>query len=471
MKEKRGLLDQASASLSKALRDALGDAVLEFGHDFKEEYAADRSLSIRKDKEDLSSPLVIIGAVIAAIEDIDSAFKSRTEKYLSEENTEDIVFRNSALLGRLIHLRTPNEKANKRSLPWDGKEATRRLEYIHKRFQAVLQLGMFDQDNARSLLNEIREVDAELRNTKARLEIDLPRLARLHISTIGSSHKLPGDRNNDDFNLTDGFGRLSVEDTDNGADPSKKTVVVFDESGCIPAYELLGLSRLGRDIHSLVLVGDKHQLPPYDPASTGGRRNARRPIRNVPQMRSLLDASTLTADTGKILLSTQYRVPKDIADMLNQRVYRGQYNTCPRANVPLSGLRMVNVPFAEDRRRKYVNPNEIQEGLVLLQKLRLDYDISNTLIITPVRIHLYAASVAIVFSACALEPLMNHRAKQLTFSYSPIVFGFRKLLSTRTSKGNSSSKSKGLMTGEGSNSRPMSFPLTNAKVRKRMQLF
>jgi len=99
---------------------------------------------------------------------------------------------------------------------------------------------------------------------------------------------------------------------------------------------------------------------------------------------SLLDASTLTIDCGKVMLTTQYRVPKDLADMLNQRVYRGQYNTCPKAGVPISGLRMVDVPWSESPRKKYVNPNEVERGLRLLNQLSLEGGIFSTLVITPV---------------------------------------------------------------------------------------
>ena len=77
--------------------------------------------------------------------------------------------------------------------------------------------------------------------------------------------------------------------------------------------------------------------------------------------------------------------------MLNHRVYRGQYNTCPHSKVPLSGLHMVHVDYSESPNRKYVNPNEIQEGLDLLNVLNLDSEISGTLIITPVRSYLSAA--------------------------------------------------------------------------------
>ena len=178
------------------------------------------------------------------------------------------------------------------------------------------------------------------------------------MSTIGSSHKLLAkdnrkckdncnDDSDDDVNdnaarLAEILGRLSVREKTSR--PSKETICIFDESGCIPAYEFLGLSRLDRSTKALMLVGDKHQLPPYDPmqsmnynrdkkhGSSGNKRDTR------TKVLSLLDTSALTTDTGKVLLDTQYRVPRDIAEMLNARVYRGQYKTCPHAKVPNSGL-------------------------------------------------------------------------------------------------------------------------------------
>ena len=82
--------------------------------------------------------------------------------------------------------------------------------------------------------------------------------------------------------------------------------------------------------------------------------------------------------------------------MLNHRVYRGQYKTCPHAKVPLSGLRMIHVDYRESPNRKYVNPNEIQEGLKLLNEINLDSEISGILIITPVRSYLLLVFLTIV---------------------------------------------------------------------------
>ena len=102
--------------------------------------------------------------------------------------------------------------------------------------------------------------------------------------------------------------------------------------------------------------------------------------------------------------------------MLNHRVYRGQYKTCPHAKVPLSGLRMIHVDYRESPNRKYVNPNEIQEGLKLLNELNLDSEISGILIITPVRSYLLLVFLRIVIYSHIEIPL-QYKNQQREFEY------------------------------------------------------
>jgi hypothetical protein len=45
---------------------------------------------------------------------------------------------------------------------------------------------------------------------------------------------------------------------------------------------------------------------------------------------------------------------------------------------------MVNVPWKDSPRRNYVNPNEVDEGIRLVEKLSSDNEISNIMVITPV---------------------------------------------------------------------------------------
>ena len=395
LREKRELLIKASVSLSNSLRGKIAEVVRSFGTHFNEAYAFNRSEDIEKNRIDLTSPLSIISSVRAVVEDITTLLdetKNQGSRYVHEDKTSALIVRHTALLGRLVPIRPDNEQDDKSS-PWNAKEATRRLQFILDHFTKILDIELFSEENARALYKEKTESDDAYKTLFERLSIELPKLARLHMSTIGSSHRLPGGNNESDGGLAGRLQDLFISDSDEVTVLDRPmdllpmdTIVIFDESGCIPSYELLGLSRLGRAIKSLVLVGDKKQLPPYDPMQgRKGRRNSRRSNLNE-QLSSLLDSSALTVDSEKVMLTTQYRVPKDIADMLNHRVYRGQYNTCPLASVPLSGLHMLNVPWSESQFRKYVNPNEVERGISMLEKLVLDYDISSTLVITPVRV-------------------------------------------------------------------------------------
>ncbi len=355
LQEKRDMLDAASKNLSKALRCKLSEIVQCFGRRFNEEYTAkERSVEIEENSTEFSSPLSIISATKEAILDIGDALdvKSIGSKYVSEERTSRVIIDHSALLGRLIPIRTSKEQADKKSKPWDAKEATNRLRFILNRLTDALVLPIFDPDNATSIYKTKTEADEAYKKLRVRLEEELPDKARLHMSTIGSSHKLPTySRNSGRDDLVDRFGQLSVNDSDDddSIHLSKDTICIFDESGCIPIYELLGVSRLGRTIKSIILVGDKHQLPPYDPMQgrhnghrkKNGSAGTRRKGNDGPKILSLLDASALTIDTGKVMLTSQYRVPRDIAEMLNARVYRGQYTTCQSAKVPDSGMASV----------------------------------------------------------------------------------------------------------------------------------
>jgi hypothetical protein len=352
LQERRNLLIAATEKLKQALLSEIAEKVRRFGLHFNEDSAAIRSDEIEKNRVGLSSPIKVIDAVTRAKLDIKNLLQAAAEegsKYVSEESASDVIVRHSDLLGRLVYIRPDSDEAKKKSDPWDAKEATKRLAYIFLRFREVLKLSMFSPDNAQNLYSEKGAVDEEYKAVKSRLESELPALARLHMSTIGSSHRISTKKEiNSDGDLTRKFGQLIFNDREEDceSDPPKETICIFDESGCIPAYELLGLTRLGRPIKALLLVGDKHQLPPYDPTQgrsfgrgnsfgndTGTGQNKR-----DEKVQSLLDVSALTVDSGKILLTIQYRVPRDIAEMLNLRVYRGNYKTCPNARVPMSGM-------------------------------------------------------------------------------------------------------------------------------------
>ncbi len=201
-------------------------------------------------------------------------------------------------------------------------------------------------------------------------------------------------------------------------------------------YEFLGLSRLGRIIVCLVCVGDKNQLPPYDPGCSrtivrhikgskqGGRHKTFRPTVSAETIKSLLDASQLTLD-GKIKLTTQYRVPRDIANLLDARIYKGDYVTPLSCKVPLNGFHFVHVTVCK-RRKKYVNENEIRLCLDLAENsLREGSD--SIMVLTPVslrkRLTFLWKQNCVVLSGCVC---------QLKFC-AFVLF----ISSTRSSKGNS----------------------------------
>ena len=203
------------------------------------------------------------------------------------------------------------------------------------------------------------------------------------MSTIGSSHKISTMKERE---LEDQMDLLSLEDSS-----AKETVVIFDEAGCIPSFELLGLSRLGRNIQSIVLVGDKNQLPPYNPSNNTNKSKTKNrrgnyfvKNENNDSLKSLLDVSNMSMIDEKILLKTQYRVPKDIADLLNVHVYKGDYITCPNSPIPSRGLNIVHCMEDYSENRKYINLWEVDKALSLFYKLKRNPCVANILIITPV---------------------------------------------------------------------------------------
>jgi hypothetical protein len=392
LKEKQELLQNVSCGLTVSIRDAIATEVENFGDLFHVHRAQNKARRIRDDKVDLMSPLVIIRYINDTIKDVTSILPELKGDKVIEEDARRVVLDKDAILSGLFKIRTdPEIEENPRS--WDRTSATKHLIDICKRLRNVLQLEICDEEKANDLYHQLDQTKENYRALYKRLEVELPKVARVHMSTIGSSHRLPV---RDDSDFADKFGRMSVADFSDSdeeyEEDQKETIVIFDEAGCIPSYELLGLSRLGRDIQALILVGDKYQLPPYDasqgrlakPPQYDNRRRFRRDAHVPKSLKSLLDVSELSIEDSKVMLTTQYRVPKDIADILNTRIYKGTYNTCPSANVPNLGLNVVDVPEDLNPRKKYVNSNEVERGLELVDELSLDHRIRNILIITPV---------------------------------------------------------------------------------------
>jgi hypothetical protein len=157
LSKKRELLIKASGSLSNSLRGKIAEVVRLFGTHFDEVNAFDRSESIEENSDELTSPLSIISAVRAVVEDISGLLddrKKQDSRYVHEDRTTDLIVRHTALLGRLIPIRPDNEKGTKTSPPWNAKEATRRLQFILDHFTEALDVELFSEENARALYKE-----------------------------------------------------------------------------------------------------------------------------------------------------------------------------------------------------------------------------------------------------------------------------------------------------------------------------
>jgi hypothetical protein len=331
--------------------------------------------------------------IVDTVADAHRAIQPLLEKALpglKESEVDDVCLSYSSILGKLLPVRSDDMRKEK-SWTIFRKEVRLALVHIRTCLESLLKSAVFSLNNAETLELAARQADESLNGAAQRLEGELASNARVLLSTIGSSHKLPvdGDDEEDDGGVLGLLSRLKISSSQ-----MKKTIVVFDEAGCIPSYELLGLSRLGRSIDSLVCVGDKNQLPPYDPSSSrdyNKNRNAPRGAKSRQQsvtqqtsVKSLLDVSKLTTDTGKVKLTRQYRVPRDIANLLNARIYLGDYVTAPECRAPSRGFNFVDVP--EDRRqggRKYVNDAEVQHCLELVRQSKREGRTS-IMVLTPV---------------------------------------------------------------------------------------
>jgi superfamily I DNA and/or RNA helicase len=141
-----------------------------------------------------------------------------------------------------------------------------------------------------------------------------------------------------------------------------------------------------------VCVGDEHQLPPYAPNAFNSCDRGKKKVHHQPstasgpqKVKGLLDVSALSVDNDeKIQLTTQYRVPHDIADLLNARIYKGNYHTAHECKAPRQGFQFVHVSYSHES-QKYVNDNEIQHCVDLVRQLVRDKGTDSIMVLTPVR--------------------------------------------------------------------------------------
>jgi hypothetical protein len=340
----------------------------------------------------LTSGLEIVGTVVDAHRAIQGVL---ADSALREEKVDDVVNAHSSILGQLLPIRS--DKARRmRAWPIYEREVRLALVQVQNGLDSLSQRSFFSIKYAKKLERAVQQANKSLEAAIQHAKKGLTQDARVFLSTIGSSGRLPagGAKAAETSNsLSDAFSRMTISGS---TQKNTKTIVVFDEAGCIPSYELLGLSMLGHSISSLVCVGDKNQLPPYDPSSNSKYQYTSQGAEQLGGgVQSLLDVSQLTADKGKIKLTTQYRVPHDIANLLNNHIYKGDYQTAPESRAPLRGFHFVHIPgpiveqnSEKKGRKKYdrkseINKDEIQRCLdIVLQSKKEGID--SIMVLTPV---------------------------------------------------------------------------------------
>lgn len=332
-----------------------------------------------------SYPLGIIHEVNETIEAIEEMISNGP--HISEDDVTNVVIDHSSILCHLIPLDdsgTLSKLANPRGSIKRGIEALNKVKSVLK---SLITRTEFSIEAIEKAEFAKRIAETSLQSAETRIESEMVVDARIMLCTIGSSHRLPVvDQDPEEDSLERSFAQMNLSE-------QRDTVVAFDEAGCIPSYELLGLSRLGRSIVSLVCVGDKHQLPPYSPSFDRWPKGSNRAMNRfaaksqsrqvTTKVQSLLDAS----DIPTVKLTTQYRVPRDIANLLNARIYKGDYETAPECRAPLQGLQFVHVPtqrHRSDDSKKYINFEEIDECVSIIRKLQRE-GITSIMILTPVR--------------------------------------------------------------------------------------
>jgi hypothetical protein len=360
-------------SNGKVMRSDIGDCIRSLSGGFSFNVLHSRAQAIQSSTAaEFQSPVEIIYTLNSFVDDAETFVQGRMD-------LADLLATHKILLDGLVQLPQSGDRKNQQLLEKNNRKV---VKILLGEIVELLRRETFSLAKAEDLQKTIRGMDTSLVDTESRVTSEMDQNVRIRMSTIGSSHKLPVKESGDD-SIEEQLENMCIKDN--------KTVVIFDESGCIPAYELIGLTRLGITFDAIVAVGDAKQLPPYDPRQNFTPKSSPRSFGKVSNSRfrtftnhtsipikSILDVS---AGAIKIKLTTQYRVPRDIAAILNARIYGGDYNTPETCRVPDRGFILVDTPI--DRQEKYVNRNEIERCLDLVRQLHQSGE-SSIMLLTPV---------------------------------------------------------------------------------------
>ena len=349
----------------------------------------DETRQQRRRVKDLSRPTTVIKYIEVALKQVQETLLIGCEHF-TEEIIEGLADATEFITFFILPKRADKEKI-KSPKGWKTTERVTRIERTLTILQALLQEVLLDDlfahEPAKKVVSDAESMDIIIKACVETLEVEMVAKSRLHMCTIGSASRLPVYPKKTKVAPS---GRQISENKKNPVD----TVVIFDEGGCIPSYELFGLSQLDCRSVSLIVVGDVHQLPPYSPGSGNWGRNTI-PTQSPQKVKSILDISAVSCSDSKVFLTTQYRVPRDIADLLNRHIYKGKYITPVPASVPDVGFNFVHIPLIQgikrnekqtykERQLKYVNQGEIDAALDIISTSQTDGHTS-ILVLTPVR--------------------------------------------------------------------------------------
>ena len=249
--------------LSKTQRQVLSRDWVAFGEKFPEDDMKAHSQAQKIEKNaahGLGRPADVIMCLEDTITKLETLLSTKPltaatiNRHINEENP---------LVGELFQ--QLSDSRNPRFVLLGGYQMEEKVAYLLSRFEKTAKDPLFNALRAEKLLQDWRESGAQLKEHEAKLRVELGLQAKLKMCTIGSSHKLPVATDSDGEDMEARLSGLSLDDKRDG----QGTVVIVDEAGCIPAYELLGFLVSAVPSRALYLSVTSTSYLPTTPAQDG----------------------------------------------------------------------------------------------------------------------------------------------------------------------------------------------------------
>jgi hypothetical protein len=205
-------------------------------------------------------PLDVFTTVQSAHDDIGELL---AHPQVKEEDVENLVVVHSSTLSKVIPIR-------ERHL-WDWEWTRLCLKDLYSGVTCILSEELFNEGIVPEMQTRECQAKETCRSTEERLRVQLPRIARLHMSTIGSSHKLPVAKD-ENVEFIDAMGGLKMDDDGNvGHRDVPDTVVVFDESDVFLRMNFLACLIYGGTLKVCFLWATRNSCLHMIPHRVGGR--------------------------------------------------------------------------------------------------------------------------------------------------------------------------------------------------------